>query len=274
MKATVHTKTNDLQKMEDGERSVLRWGGLAGMLGSILMVVTFVFVPVFVTVETSAAYLIERFPDMRAGRTVENSLFLAVLILWVPHFLALYRALRRTSLAPALFGSVLGILGLIVLAAEALPHVAQAPISNLYHAPGTTPEEQATLVFLWQATMGILEAMLVTGLLLVPIGLICLGVAMLRAPAFGKGLGGTSVVLGALGFGGASLMFVDPASALGPMFALFTLIIFHFVLGWKVYRLSRNPAGILEDRGYTGNGVRAEGDFNSTEPINVIQQGR
>ncbi len=46
MKATVHTKTNDLQKMEDGERSVLRWGGLAGMLGSILMIVTFVFVAV------------------------------------------------------------------------------------------------------------------------------------------------------------------------------------------------------------------------------------
>jgi hypothetical protein len=34
------------------------------------------------------------------------------------------RPLPRTSLAPALFGSVLGIVGLVVLAAEALPHVA------------------------------------------------------------------------------------------------------------------------------------------------------
>ncbi len=230
----------DLQKMEQ-EKSVLRWGGLAGILGSILFVVTFVFVGVFVGDESAAADWVERFPEIRAARTIENSLFLVALILWVPHFLALYRALRGESLAPALFGSVLGILGLVVLAAEALPHVAQAPISDLYHAPGATPEEQATLVFLWQATHGILDAMLIVGLVLLPIGLVCLGVAMLRAPAFGKGFGGASVVLGALGVGSASLLVVDSASVLGAVFGVFALIIFHFVLGWKVYRLSRVP---------------------------------
>lgn len=240
MEATVHTKMNDLQEMEQ-ERSVLRWGGLAGMLGSVLFIVTFVFVGVFVGDESSAADWVERFPEIRAARIVENSLFLAVLILWVPHFLALYRALRRTSLAPALFGSVLGILGLVVLAAEALPHVAQAPISDLYHAPGATPEEQATLVFLWQATQGILDAMFIAGLVFLPIGLVCLGVAMFRAPAFGKGFGGASVVLGTLGVGGASLLLVNPDSMPGALAGVFTLIIFHFVLGWKVYRLSRVP---------------------------------
>jgi hypothetical protein len=71
---------------------------------------------------------------------------------------------------------------------------------------------------------------------------------MLRTPAFGKGFGGTSVVLGALGAGGASLMIVDPASVLGPVFGLFTLIIFHFVLGWKVYRLSKGPVDSFGDR--------------------------
>ncbi len=240
MEATVHTKMNDLQNTEQ-EKSVLRWGGLAGMLGSVLFIVTFVFVGVFVGDESSAAAWVERFPEIRWARTVENSLFLAVLVLWVPHFLALYRVLRRESLAPALFGSVLGILGLVVLAAEALPHVAQAPISDLYHAPGTTPEDQATLVFLWQATQSILDAMFIVGLVLLPIGLVCLGVAMLRAPAFGKGFGGASVVLGALGVGGASLLLVDPDSVLGAMVSVFALIIFHFVLGWKVYRLSRVP---------------------------------
>ena len=270
MKATVHTKTNDLQEVEQ-ERSVLRWGGLAGMLGSVLMIVTFFIVGVFVGTDYSAAYLIERFPEMRAARTVENGLFLAALILWVPHFLALYRALWRERLAPALFGSVLGIMGLAVWAAESAVHFATLPLSNLYHAPGTTPEEQATLVFLWEATMGILQAMLVIGFILVPIGLICLGVAMLRAPAFGKGFGAASLVLGALGFGGASLMFVEPASILGPVFSLFTIIIFHFVLGRKVYRLSRQPADITEDR---GNGVRPEVDSNSKEYIDAVQQGR
>ena len=148
----------------DEEKSVLRWGGLAGILGGIIFILVFVIVIVFVGLDPAEPEgAVMRFPDIRAARTVENSLYLVVLILWVAHFLALYRALRRTSLAPALFGSVLGILGLGVLAAGALPHVAPAPISDLYHAPGATPEDQATLVLLWQATQGIFDALLSQG---------------------------------------------------------------------------------------------------------------
>ncbi len=198
MKATVHLEKNDLQNMEDEERSVLRWGGLAGMLGSVLMVATFVFVGVFVTVETSAAYLIDKFPEIRAGRTVENSLFSAVVILWVLHFLALHRALRRESLAPALFGSVLSILGLGIWMAQNFQRVAQILISDPYHAPGASPEEQATLVFLWGAIQGIFDAMLLAGFVLLPVGVVCLGAAMFRAPTFGQGFGGVSVMLGRL----------------------------------------------------------------------------
>jgi hypothetical protein len=229
---------NALQKTE--ERSVLQWGGLAGILGSIVFILIFVFVSVFVGLDPDEpADWVRRFPDIRAARIVENSLFLVVLILWVPHFLALYHALRGPSFAPALFGSVLGILGLVVLAVEALPHVAQASISDLYHAPGATRENQAMLVLLWQATQGILDAMFITGLIFLPIGLTILGVAMLRAPAFGKRFGGMTVILGLLGVVAASLLLVDPASILGGMVGVFALIGFHFVLGWKVFRLSR-----------------------------------
>jgi hypothetical protein len=169
---------------------------------------------------------------------LENSLYLVVLILWIAHFLALYRALRRTSLAPALFGSVIGIVGLGVLAAGALPHVATAPISDLYHAPGATPEDQATLVLLWQATEGIFDALFGVGLLVVPIGLITLGVAMLGAPAFGKGSGGISVVLGVIGVVAATVLLVDPLSPIA-FVGVLALIVFNLVLGWKVYSLSR-----------------------------------
>ena len=162
-----------------------------------------------------------------------------VLILWVTHFLALYRALRGTSLAPALFGSVVGIVGLGVLAAGALPHVATAPISDLYHAPGATPEDQATLVLLWQATEGIFDALLITGFFVLPIGLTALGVTMLGAPAFGKGFGGLSVALGMVGAVAASALLVDPLAVIPAALGIFTLIIFHLVLGWKVYSLSR-----------------------------------
>ena len=153
-------------------------------------------------------------------------------------FLALYRALRRTSLAPALFGSVLGILGLTVLMVGTLPHVAHAPLSDLYHASGATSVDQATLALLWQATLGIFNAILYVGFFVVPIGLIALGVAMLGAPAFGKGYGGVSMALGVVGFIAAVLQMVDPASMIG-VGSYFAFIIFFLVMGWKAYSVSR-----------------------------------
>ena len=125
--------------------------------------------------------------------------------------------------------------------------VATDPIADLYHAPGATAGDQATLVFLWQATMGILEMLLVTGLFILPIGLIALGVAMLGSPAFGKGFGGVSVALGVVGGVAAVVLLVDPASPIVAV-GVFALIIFHLVLGWKVYSLSRSPVRNLNGR--------------------------
>jgi hypothetical protein len=227
----------------DEEKSVLRWGGLAGILGSIAFIFVFVVVIAFVGPDpANPEGAIMRFPGIRAARTIEDGLYLVVLILWVAHFLALYRALRGTTLAPALFGSVLGIVGLGVLAVGALPHVAQAPISDLYHAPGASPEDRATLVLLWQATQGILDASFGAGLLLVPVGLVALGVAMLGVPAFGKVFGWVSVGLGVVGVVAASVLLVDPLSP-SAFIGVLSLIVFHLVLGWKLYRLSRTPKG-------------------------------
>jgi hypothetical protein len=183
---------------------------------------------------------VTRFPDIRAARIVENGLMLVALILGVALFLALYRALRGTSLAPALFGSVLGIVGLAVFMAGALPHVAHAPLYDLYHAPGATPEDQATLALLWQAIWGINDVTLYVAFFVVTIGLIALGVAMLGTPAFGKGFGGVSAVLGVVGLVAAALQIVDPSSMIGAG-SFFAIVIFYLVLGWKVYSLSRAP---------------------------------
>jgi len=221
------------------EKSVLRWGGLAGILGGVLFLLVFVIVGVFAGVDPAEPEgQVMMFPDIRAARTLENGLYLVVLILWTIHLLALYRALRRTSLASALFGSVLGIVGLVVLAAGALPHVATARISDLYHAPGATPEEKATLVLLWQATEGVFDALLITGLFVLPIGLTALGVAMLGTPALGKGFGWVSVVLGVVGVVSASALLVDPLAVIPALLSILTLIVFNLVLGWKVYSLS------------------------------------
>ncbi len=233
---------NNLQKM-DQEKNVLRWGGLAGMLGGILFILIWVVViagPVGIEDPASLEGWVMRFPDIRAARIVENGIYLVALILEVALFLALYRALRRTSLAPALFGSVLGIVGLTVVMVSTIPHVAHAPLSDLYHAPGATPVDQATLALLWQATWGIFNAILYVGFFVVPIGLIALGVAMLGAPAFGKGSGGVSVALGVVGLVAAVLQMIDPSSMIGAG-SYFAMLIFYFVLGWKVYSLSRTP---------------------------------
>jgi len=233
---------NYSQKMEQ-EKSVLRWGGLAGVLGGILFILTWVVIiagPVGMEDPAELEEWVTRFPDIRAARIVENGLYLVAVVLGVPLFLALYRALRGTRLAPALFGIVLGVLGLGVFAAGALVHVAQVPLSDLYHASGATPEDQATLALLWQATQGIFDAMLYVGFFVVPIGLIALGVAMLGTQAFGKGFGGLSVVLGVVGVVAGVLQFADPSSMIGAG-SFFAILIFFLVLGWKAYSLSRIP---------------------------------
>jgi hypothetical protein len=231
---------NNLQKMEQ-EKSVLRWGGLAGILGGILFILALVVViagPVGMEDPANLAEWVMRFPDIKAARVVENVIYLMALILEIPLFLALYQALRRTSLAPALFGSVLGILGLTVMAVGSTPHVAHAPLSDLYHATGATPADQAALTLMWQATWGVFNAMLYVGFFVVPIGLILLGVAMFGAPAFGKGFGGVTLVLGVGGLVAAALQMVDPASMIGSL-SYFAYLIFYFVSGWKVYSLSK-----------------------------------
>jgi hypothetical protein len=71
----------------------------------------------------------------------------------------------------------------------------------------------------------------------VPIGFAALGVAMLGVPAFGKGYGGVSVVLGVIGVVAASVLLIDPLSP-SAFIGVLALIVFHLVLGWKLYSLS------------------------------------
>jgi hypothetical protein len=224
------------------EKSVLRWGGLAGMLVPIFFILTAVILLALVPQEPADPEgLVMRFPEDRAAIAVGEGLYLVAVILLVTLFLALYRALRGTSVAPALFGSGLGLVGLVVLAVGALPNIAFNPISDLYHAPGATPEEQATLVLMWQSIQGIFNETDTVGFILMAIGFIVLGVAMLGSPAFGKRFGGVSVVLGVAMAVGMSILGVDSDSVIP--FVLIAFIVFPLLFGWKLYSLSKGLQG-------------------------------
>jgi len=217
-------------------RNVLRWGGLAGMLGGVFFALSAAVVIGFGLPDPGTPEALARFPEIRAARTLENAFYLVAVVLWTHHSLALYRALRGPSPASAFFGCALSVMGLVVLAAGALPHVASPRISDLYHAPGTSSADKAALALMWQANYGTFDALLAVGILVASAGLIVLGMAMLGAPAFGKSLGWVSVGLGGAGVVAGYVAMVDPSSPV-PAVGFLALTVFSLALGWKIYRL-------------------------------------
>jgi protein-S-isoprenylcysteine O-methyltransferase Ste14 len=225
--------------MIEQEKSVLRWGGLAGILGGAIFILSMVVALVFVPAEPPTfTELVARFPDVQILRFMENVTYLLGLILGIPLILALFFSLRKTSLAPALFGSTISIVGLIGMIVFATPHVAHSSLSEIYHTAGTTLEAQETLGLIWQAIWGVTDTPLYVGFFVGMLGFTLLGVAMFSSQDFGTGLRWVSIVLGAAGLIAALLQLIDPASDFGAL-SFITYIIFYFILGIKIYRLSK-----------------------------------
>ena len=183
-----------------------------------------------------------RFPGVQTQIIVGQTLFLAGVLLFVPLFIALAMSLRRSSLAPALFGGLLSFLGLAVLAVESEPNVAMAQISAQYHAAGASAAQQTTAVEIWQATQGMFNQFDTCAYIFLSVGFIVLGIAMLRAPSFGKGFGLISAAFGVAGLFALASFAVDSA-AFSP-FALLTFAVFPILYGWKVYKLSSAPGSL------------------------------
>ena len=223
----------------ENEKRDLRWGGLAGILAFIVWIVE---MPLYGSVNPFTPEGLMRFTDVRAALGMSTILMMTIAFLSIALVLALYRALRVSNLAFALFGGVLGVIGYIATAlGDASTFFAFAPISVLHQAPAATPETQATVVLLWQATQGITITFFFVGSLFTIMCFIVLGVAMQRAPAFGRRFGGVSIVLGVIGVVGVvASLFVTGESGFQLMgVAVFANIIFLPVFGWKLYSLSR-----------------------------------
>ena len=223
----------------ENEKSFLRWGGLVGILAFIVWIVD---LPLYGYVDPFVPDGLMRFPDFRVALAVNTILCMTIALLSVTFVLVLYRVLRRTSQSLALLGSVLGVIGYIATAfGDASTFFAFAPISDLYHAAAATLEAQATVVLLWQATRGLTNTFFFIGMLFMMISFIVLGMAMLRAPVFGRRFGGVSILLGVIGVVGVvASLFIPGSIGMQVMgIGVFANLIFLSLFGWKVYRLSK-----------------------------------
>jgi len=221
------------------EKNILRWGGLAGILAFIVWIVE---LPLYGYVDPFSLEGLMMFPDKIVALGMSTILTMAYAFLSVALVLALYRALRGTGMAPALFGTVLSVIGYIGTAlGDASTFFAFAPLSDLYHASEATSETQATVSLLWETTMGLTSTFFFVESLFLMIGFIVLGLAMFGAPTFGRRSGAVSIVLGLIGvIGVVASLFVSGIIGLQLIgVSTFANLIFLPIFGWKVYRLSR-----------------------------------
>jgi hypothetical protein len=234
-----------LEEPMENEKNVLRWGGIAGILAIIVWIVE---LPLYGAVDPFAPAGLSRFSSVRAALGISTILMMAIALLSMAFILALYRALRMSNLAFALYGGVLGVIGYITTAlGDACTFFAFSPLSDLYQSPTATMETQASLALLWQAAQGITHTFFFVGSLCTAVCFITLGVAMLRAPDFGMRYGVLSIVLGLLGVAGvaAGLFLPGEVGAQVMGIAVIANLILLPLLGWKLYRISRQP-GIPE----------------------------
>jgi hypothetical protein len=218
------------------DRQLRRWGGVAGLSGGILMVGTAVTVGVLGLPDASDVETLRDFADIESGRIAEHFLYLGALMLFALHCLVLYRFLKKDHPAAALFGTAMAEFGLAIMAASSLLHVATSPLADLYTSPETPPEDLPSIEYAWHAGQSVFDTMLATGVLLVPIGIVLLGIAMRSAPAFGAGLSWLAFGLGTAGIVGATIAVVEPGSAFLAASVL-AIVVFFVSSGWRTLTL-------------------------------------
>ncbi len=246
-RAASHQHGGSSQSELTPERQLSRWGGVAGVGGGILMLVTFVVVGALGLPDASDPETLRDFADIESGRIAEHFLYLGALVLFALHILVLHRLLTKAHPPAALFGTAIAQFGLAIMAASSLLHVSTSPLSDLYTASDAPPEDLRSIEYAWHGAQSVFDTMLTTGVLLVPIGILLLGVAMWSAPAFGRRLAQLSIGLGSVGIIGAVIAVVDP----GSMFvaaSVLAIVAFTLSTGWRTLKLGNDMSIDLGDR--------------------------
>lgn len=243
---TTPTPTESSRSVQEQDLQMLRWGGVAGLAGVISMLGAFVVVGASGLPDASDVKTLRDFADIKSGRIAEHSLYLAALLLCALHFAVLHRVLRTSHPAAALFGTVTASFGLVIMAASSMLHLSTSPLADLYTAPDTSPEERQMIEYSWHGAQSVFDTMLATGVLLVPIGIVLLGIAMRGASAFGRRLTAFTFGLGIAGIVGAAIAIVVPGSAFAAVGVL-AIVAFCAGTGWRLLTLGKMDGHDLAD---------------------------
>lgn len=227
----------ELSAREHGTAQLCRWGGVAALAGVASMLGAFVVVGVGGLPDASDVETLTDFADIETGRIAEHFFYLGAVVLFALHTAVLGRLLRTAHRPAALFGTVVSMFGLVIMAASSLLHVSTSPLADLYDDPAATPADQQAIESAWHGAQSVFDTMLTTGVLLVPIGIILFGVAMWPSTAFGHRLATFSIAFGAVGTLGAVIAIVDPGSAASAASVL-AATLFFLVVGWRTLTLA------------------------------------
>ncbi len=219
-------------------RRLIRWGGVSGVAGFFALLASVVVVTSLGLPDASDVETLTDFADIESGRIAEHFLYLGALLLFALNTVVLYRLIRTSHLAAALFGTVTAAIGYTIMAASSLLHLSTSPLSELYTAPDATPEDLRAIEYAWHGAQSVFDTLLITGVLLVPIGILLCGLAMWVAPAVRRGLSILTLCLGLVGLIGAVIAVVDPGSMFAAA-AVLAIAVFHLATG--VWMLRSGP---------------------------------
>jgi hypothetical protein len=143
-------------KKTSEDRSVLRWGGIAGLASAGVTVISLLTIivfsqPLFVSVQPEdicgpSCYVgasLPDFPASRAALMTHHAFYVLTIMLITILVVSLYRVLSQessSSIAPGLSGFAVGLLGLAMLATGGWVSISFAHLSDVYHT--SDPREQ------------------------------------------------------------------------------------------------------------------------------------
>ncbi len=231
---------------DSADRQLRRWGGVAGLVGVLSLFGSLVVVISLGLPDASDPKTLTDFTNIESGRIAEHFLYLGALVLFALHLLVLNRLLRRAHPAAALFGTATAVFGLIIMAASSLLHVSTAPLADLYNTPGASPQDLRAIEYAWYGAQSVFDTMLATGVLLVPIGLVLVGIAMRSEPAFSSRLAALTIGLGTVGVIGAAFSVIVPGSVASAASVLAMAVVFAST-GWWTLKLGRATTTDLTD---------------------------